>query len=294
MGVKKIDNNFSFKDVNFTESYFDDVFFAQLAKYLKDLTGISLENNSKNQALVHGRLSKLLLNEKIVDHKEILSRLNSKNPEFTKKFVSAMTTNTTEFFRESKHFDVLTDMIPKIIDSKPAHEKEMRLWCCASSTGQEIYSLGMTLMEAQEKKHFSLKMLASDIDYNVLKKASSGIYAANDVLGSVAPYLISKYFTRGTGECKNTFQIKDHLKDSIRFLMLNLMDHKYPFQHKFDIIFCRNVLIYFDAATVEKVIEKLIQNLNPGGYLFLGHSEGQVDLHKKLTRVANTVYQYKK
>jgi chemotaxis protein methyltransferase CheR len=223
----------------------------------------------------------------------MLSRGSS---EHLTEFICALTTNTTHFFRESVHFDFLKNRLPELAEAKrKQHKHELRVWCSASSTGQEVYTLMMVIQSFLNDanpafKTWDLKFLATDIDPEVLERASSGTYQETELSGVPDP-LKQQFFRAVRTGVQKAYQVQSEYRSKIRFAQFNLLTERYPFQFPFDIIFCRNVLIYFDRPTAEKVIEKLAGALAPGGLLFLGHSETGMMRSKVMKTLASGVYQ---
>ncbi len=265
--------------------------FRLLSKELKDRTGINLPENSKNLSLMASRLHSRIADMGLETYQEYLELLRDEDPELLREFVQALTTNTTHFFRESRHFDFLREALPGMLRLKKPGS-DLRVWCAASSTGQEPYTIGMTLLEALgPQSGWNLRFLATDIDDSVLRTAIEAVYTEKEI-GGLNPMLRQKYFESTGGSTGREFRIKPTLRNLIRYANLNLMN-EYPFQHKFDIIFCRNVLIYFDRETVDRVIEKLADALAPGGLLFIGHSETGALRCASLEPVSTAVYRKK-
>lgn len=265
--------------------------FNKLSFILKDLTGINLSLNSKNIVLMSSRLKKVLLKLGNISYKDLIAKLESNDSVAIKLFVIAMTTNTTYFFRENDHFDFLSKNIHQLCSLKiKARENELRIWCAAASSGEEAYTILITLLESGIAKDIKIKMLATDIDANVIRQAIEAVYSQEKVKN--VPLIIKqKYFTKMIKNNLSYYAINQDLKSYIKFGVLNLLDDKYPFKYKFDIIFCRNVLIYFDNQTSKMVINKLVDVLNVGGYLFLGHSEVIVGKIQGLQRIGTAIYQ---
>jgi chemotaxis protein methyltransferase CheR len=260
----------------------DDAGFFTAAKLLKDLCGISLDASSKNKSLMASRLSSVLRQKKLSGYNEYLNYLRLHGAEAQKEFVSAMTTNTTQFFRESAHFTHLCSYLPTIMQTKLSHgESELRVWCAAASTGQEPYSILINLFETLPNlTQWNLKFLATDIDQEVLKKASNATYT-EDEMESMPPMFRMKYFDLIKEGDRKQFQLKKEFANLIRFAEFNLLTEPYPFQYKFDVVFCRNVLIYFERHEAERVVNKILSSMNENGILFLGHSEGGL-MHSNL------------
>ena len=202
--------------------------------------------------------------------------------------VNALTTNKTDFFREPKHFDYLTArVLPALV---AAGERRLRVWSAGCSTGAEPYTLAMLLDAfAQERGGPDFGILATDLDTDVLAVARRGIFPRAAV-EPVPPLLQQRYVLRPTAPGRDEVRIAPALRAAIGFAALNLMDDHYPVGAPMDMIFCRNVLIYFDRETQEKVVRRLLANLRSGGHLFLGHSESIADLDLPLTLVGNTIF----
>jgi chemotaxis protein methyltransferase CheR len=264
--VKKLPDDFMIstrQEIELTRHQFQ--FFASL---MYELSGVNLPISAKNESLVKNRLSKLIRKYKLQSYDDLIEMLKNSTPQLTSEFISSLTTNKTHFFREDSHFDWLAGYLKTHFNT---HE-ELRFWCAAASTGQEPYTTAIVMRENLTPSQLSrTKFLATDIDLQVLKKAAEGAYTPNEMDG-LPDRLRTKYFdTYKDRELK--YRAKDELSNMIRYAPMNLVQDHYPFQHKFHLIFCRNVLIYFDPATTKKVIENLAHSLAPGGYLILGHSE---------------------
>lgn len=264
--------------------------FEELARILRELTGINLPLNDKNLSLMASRTAPLLRKYRITRYDEYVALLNDSSAEVVSEFVCHLTTNTTSFFREDSHFDLLKNILPQIAKQKLAKKQsELRIWCSASSTGQEAYSIAITATESLASSGIGVKILATDIDQEVLAKAEKGVYS-KDEIDSLPPQYRAKYFDQVTPSPK-TFQAKAVIRKNIYFAEFNLSADAYVFQHKFDVIFCRNVLIYFDRPAAIAVVGRLTNALSPGGYLFLGHSESGTVRNPLLKTIANAAYQ---
>lgn len=248
----------------------DEKGYHKLAGWLKTHAGIHMPPTPKNFTLMASRLSKIMGKLGLSSYADVYKMLEKGDAKVQKAFIEALTTNKTEFFREAHHFKVLPAIVQDILHKK----SELRLWCAAASRGHEPYTILFTLLEAglHPMKH-SLKFLASDIDQSVLEIASKGVYSADELVDVPAP-IRDRYMVKMPDNAKGErWKVRDELRQLITFACFNLVEFPYPFQHKFDIIFCRNVLIYFDRETVVRVKENLAQVLAPDGYLFIGHSE---------------------
>lgn len=260
--------------------------FLKLANHVRNLTGISLEASEKNLKLLETRIYKLNKLYGNLSLSEVNSFIDRNDRKFIKAFVSTVTTNTTHFFREIDHFKFLTTFVK---DYCQFGRDEIRVWCAASSTGQEPYSLAMTIKEALADRYVHLKCLATDIDEKVLRSAISGVYPKADYKSIPTPY--RRYFKPMEGDKLGSYVVIDDVKRSIKFRFINLLQTPYPFEHKFDIIFCRNVFIYFERDTVRAIIGEMARHLQVGGVFVVGHSEAISMLPKYLQKISTTVYQ---
>lgn len=270
--------------------------FEKLSDLLKELTGINLPMNSKNLSLMANRMRKVLRVTKHKSYKEFLRQLDTGDPECRQLFINALTTNTTHFFREGAHFEFLKDYFPKLIaQKKEMGSKEIRIWCAAASTGAEVYTTMMVLHESVGHllDGFTIRFLASDIDKKVLRKATIGVYTKPEMEG-VPPVFVQKYFQVTQAVPEKKYRVAPILQKGVTFAHFNLMTDVYPFQNPFDIVLCRNVLIYFSQETALKVVEKIIKSLSPGGLLFLGHSEFGIVRLSALNTLAHSVFEKRK
>jgi chemotaxis protein methyltransferase CheR len=270
----------------FEDIVLSDKLYTKFAEHMYTLAGVDLPLTPKNHALVRNRILKLLRLYQLKSYEDYWNLLSS-NPtsQLTSEFISALTTNMTSFYRESSHFDFLKEVLPQLLSKF----SDARIWCAAASTGQEPYTIAMTVAESLGPAATKVKILATDIDLQVLKKASVGTYEEREMQG-LPPELRQRYFSRVDVKGNEFWRIKDETHALIRFAPFNLMNPKYEFQHKFQVIFCRNVLIYFDEATTKRVIDNLTSCLAPGGYLVLGHSESGNVKHPNLKPMSRAVY----
>lgn len=206
---------------------------------------------------------------------------NSASPHW-EAFVNAFTINHTAFFREQHHFEALAKFAK-------TRKKPFSVWCCASSTGEEPYSIAMTLRESCPAPDSGVSILATDIDTHAVERAREGIYSLERSKPIPEEYL-SKYFQRGTGRRVGMVRAKAVLRDMIEFDTLNLLSPSWPTTGKFDVIFCRNTMIYFDKTTQTRILERFASMLKPGGLLFAGHSENFTYLTKAFRLQGQTVY----
>lgn len=263
----------------------DQKLFESLAQKIYQLAGIALPYNEKNVALLNNRLSRLLREFKIPSYQALDEALKFPKEDLKKGFISSLTTNKTDFFREEAHFDFLKKQLPSLFKSK----SEIRIWSSACSLGSEPYTVALIVSEMFqqpfEKSRF--KILATDLDLEVLKRAVSAQYSNLEMQG-MPPDLKQKYFKN----LNNGFYALDpELAKLVHFSEFNLMNHQYRFQKKFDFIFCRNVLIYFDKVTTDRVVDLLVSNLELNGHLIIGHSESGVIHHPYLKALGNSIFQ---
>jgi len=201
-----------------------------------------------------------------------------------------VTTNKTDFFREPKHFDFLVAQALPELTGQNAYGRPLVVWSAGCSTGEEPYTLAIVLSEyALTHPGFRFKILATDISTTVLARAERGVYS-DEVVAPVATPLKRKYFMRGREPGSSRVRVVPELRRLIEFRRLNFMDADYGLSERADAIFCRNVIIYFDRPTQERILGKLTRHLVPRGYLFVGHAETLHDMHLPLTPVAPALY----
>jgi chemotaxis protein methyltransferase CheR len=268
------------KDLEFEFTQAD---FSRVCALIYQRAGISL--NSGKQAMVYSRLSRRLRESGYPSFQRYLSWLeNTHDPKAEEEwqhFINALTTNLTSFFRESHHFDMLASIFKKW--SSPS----CRIWCSAASTGEEPYSLAMTAAESLDSR-VQIQILASDIDTQVLATAKHGIYDAH--ARGLSPERLKLHFLRGTGPNAGSIRIKPELRQMIDFQPFNLMSAHWDVGDPFDIVFCRNVMIYFDHDTQRQVLKNIHCVIKPQGMLFVGHSENFSDAKTLFALQGKTAY----
>jgi len=268
--------------------------FTQLRKFVYELTGIKLAD-SKRQMLC-GRLSRRLRALGLTSFQKYYEYVRSQGPSGAEvtEFINAVTTNKTDFYREPHHFDfVKNHIIPEVEKRTRPGCRQLRMWHAGCSTGEEPYTMSIVLHEALSKREpWSVQQLATDIDTNVLQHALQGRYDL-ERLDPVPTELRKRYFLRGKGEQAGMARIRSELAEWLTFRRLNLLAEPWPFSRnpQFDIIFCRNVMIYFDKPTQEKLVERFRKILAPGGYLLIGHSESLLGISSGFSCLGNTIYQ---
>jgi len=243
------------------------------------------------RVLVTSRLAKRLRHHGLDDYGQYCGLLRSPRGEEELPFlIDRISTNHTHFFREMKHFDFLRDTVIPAWQDDPQRAEPFRIWSAASSTGEEAYSIAIHLAE-----HFApaesgrWQIEGTDISTRVLEIAQRGVYEV-DKLGSVAPEVLRRHFQRGFNEWAGHLRVKDGLRKRVNFQHLNLLDGHYPFTRPFDLIFCRNVMIYFDRPTQETLVRQLAEKLVPGGHLLVGHSESLSGVKHALRLVRPAIY----
>jgi len=267
-----------------------DAEFRRLRDFIHTHTGIALSEHKR--ALVCSRLGKRLRRHNLVRFADYYALLTENDPGGGElvEMINAITTNKTEFFRESHHFDFLTEHV--LAPAAARRMPRIRFWSAGTSSGEEAYTVAMTVREAlTEDNAWDVRILATDIDTHVLEHAERGIYTGAQVERIPHP-LLRKYFYRGNGANAGRAMVKPTLQELIRFRHLNLLDDPWPVHGPFDAILCRNVVIYFDRETQRRVIERFTRLLKPQGYLLLGHSESLFDPGTALRHAGQSVYQY--
>lgn len=259
-----------------------DADFDRVQALIYKRAGISLHDGK--HAMVYSRLSRRLRDTGHSSFRDYLSWLESTEGPEWQEFVNALTTNLTSFFREQHHFEIFANFLK----SKPA-STTWNVWCSAASTGEEPYSIVMTALEALGSRG-SFSLSASDIDSKVLATAAQGIYRL-DALKGVDGGRMQKFFLRGKGANAGMARVKPELRQCIDFLIINLIKDDWPFRDPFDVVFCRNVMIYFDGDTQRRVLEKIHRVMKPGALLFVGHAENFSDSRDLFALKGKTVYE---
>lgn len=239
--------------------------FERVKKLIYNRAGISLSSSKQN--MVYSRLARRLRATGYLSFKEYLDSLENGNSHEWESFTNALTTNLTSFFREQHHFPMLERHVEKRRNNGKIH-----LWCSASSTGEEPYSMAMSMVHVFKTYTPPVHILATDLDTNVLAKARAGIYPL-ERLEKLPKDKLRKFFLKGKGAQAGYAMVRPELKNMITFRQLNLLDNNWSIRGPFDAIFCRNVMIYFDKPTQYKILQKFVPLLASDGLLFAGHSE---------------------
>ncbi|CAN5475952.1 protein-glutamate O-methyltransferase [soil metagenome] len=269
-------------DAPITEQEFD-----QISNLVYQHCGINLHKGK--QELVHARIAKQLHRKRLNSFADYM-RLIQHDP--TRKeflaFIDAITTNLTSFFREPMHYTFLREtLLPAILDRQPT-TPSLRAWSAGCSSGEEPYSIAMTINEVLNGRIASdVKILATDLSNRMLTLGETGVYAKSR-MHEVPPHLRAKYFKPFGGQ-GDAYKVNQDVRNLVSYRYLNLIQ-PWPFKGNFDFIFCRNVMIYFDKSTQQKLVTDLYDRLRPGGYLFTGHSESLSGLDHPFRYVQPTIY----
>ena len=258
--------------------------YSFISKAVYDECGIVLSDQKKD--MVYSRLARRIRALKLTDFSSYLRYLEqNKESEFS-EFINAITTNLTYFFREPHHFDFLKNTLIPEMKKNHKVDKRVRIWSAGCSTGMEPYSIAMTTLKAFPAG-WDFKILATDLDTHVLETAKKGIYQGESVAGIDDNLLKSYFLNDAQGE---RYKAKDSIKNLITFKQLNLLE-PWPMKGEFDVIFCRNVVIYFDLETKNRLFERYAELLRPNGYLILGHSETLGRGVSQFKPLGGTIYQ---
>jgi len=257
--------------------------FKRLAAIAYDISGIVLGDHKKE--LVYSRISRRIRKLGLSNFSQYCHHLEYNKATEVNEFVNSITTNLTSFFRESHHFEYLAkEIVPHW--KAQGKTKPIRIWSSACSSGPEPYSIAITLQKNMLVKDYNIKILATDLDSDVLKKGREGVYPLSDIEQLPRDYLSCFQRNEATG----MGMVKQDLKDMIQFNRLNLLG-PWPMKVKFDVIFCRNVVIYFNKETQKELFERLADQLEDGGHLFIGHSESLHGMTTRFVSKGRTIYQ---
>ena len=263
--------------------------FVALRAVVEKLTGIDLADD--RVALVEGRLRPVMREHRFRNYHDLLRIIQTPgNEALTRELIDRLTTNHTHFHREPRHYEILTQQVIPEISAAAIHrgDRDLRVWCAAASFGQEPYELCMTLMHTlgNDYNTFSAGVLATDISVRALETARTGIYPEADCVKLPAQLRIAYLDPLPGGR----YAIQERVKKEVMFRRFNLQQPSYPFKKGFDVIFCRNVLIYFSPDTQQRVLNRLISALRPGGYLFIGHAESPGTARSRLENAGPSVF----
>ncbi len=259
-----------------------DAEFQRVSALVGRLTGIVIKEHKRE--MIHSRLTRRLRALGLPNFADYLSLVESEaGAKEIGELINAVTTNLTAFFRESHHFDHFkSDILDPMLSSGASR---IRVWSSACSSGEEPYSIAMTALSAGANRHRDFKILATDLDTNILSRAAKGVYPADRIKGAPEALVKPAVKTLPSGEVEFTSDVKS----MITFRQLNLLN-KWPVSGPFDVIFCRNVLIYFDTPTKRDIVDRLANLVRPNGALYLGHSESLLGDHPLLISEGRTIY----
>ena len=268
----------SAKEFNFTKSDFERV-----RALIYKRAGISLADSK--QEMVYSRIARRLRATGIVSFATYLDELEAgrMGDSEWQSFTNALTTNLTSFFREAHHFPLLAEHLKRL-------QGPITIWCSASSTGEEPYSIAMTACEAFNTLAPPVQIIATDIDTNVLATGANGVYGI-ERLEKMSAERSKRFFLRGKGEQEGMVRVRPELRQLVTFKQLNLLADGWPLTGQFDVIFCRNVMIYFDKATQRKILARFVPLMKPHALLFAGHSENFLYVSEALKLRGKTVYE---
>jgi chemotaxis protein methyltransferase CheR len=264
------------------EFQFSSADFERVRELIYKHAGISL--SPIKQDMVYSRLARRLRARGDRTFAEYLDRAQ-REPDEWETFVNSLTTNLTSFFREAHHFDILAERLKKHGGRPP-----FRLWCSAASTGEEPYSLAITACEAFNTLTPPVQIIATDIDTNVLATAEKGVYGM-DRVDRLSKERMQRFFLKGTGAQAGFARVRPELQRLIEFKRINLLDKTWAVQGPFDVMFCRNVMIYFDKPTQHEILKRFMPMLKPDGLLFAGHSESFLHAADIFRSLGRTVYE---
>jgi chemotaxis protein methyltransferase CheR len=270
------------KDPEQKEFLFTQTEFERIRTLLYQHCGIKLNDSKK--FMVYSRLGRRLRATGTTSFEEYLDLIEQDQGKEWEAFINSLTTNLTAFFREPHHFPILKEHVLNL------PKKPLRLWCSAASTGEEPYTIAMTMIEAFDSYKPPVEIIATDIDTNVLAIARAGIYSW-DRVEKLPTETLKRYFLKGSGKNAGFVQVRDELRDLISFQPLNLLDEQWPINGGFDAIFCRNVMIYFDKETQYKILKRFVPMLESHGLLFAGHSESFLHASDIFKLKGNTIFE---
>lgn len=256
--------------------------FERVRRLIYQRAGISL--SEIKQDMVYSRLARRLRSTGATSFTQYLDRLEGGGGSEWEQFINSLTTNLTSFFREAHHFPLLADYL------RQRGGRTTKIWCCAASTGEEPYSIAMTVAETLGGNPGSVSILASDIDTGVLATAQSGRYGG-DRIDRLSPERLRRFFLESEGERGKVYTVRGELRRMVDFRSINLLDASWPMSDPFDVIFCRNVMIYFDKPTQYRILAHFAQAMPADGLLFAGHSESFLHAADIFRPLGKTVYQ---
>jgi len=274
------------------EFAFTDKDFDCLRQLVGKKTGIVLSDAKKD--MVYSRLARRLRQLRLDSFATYCALIEDEaaNADEMVQLTNAITTNLTSFFREGHHFDFFRDKVLPELQQKNAGDKRIRIWSSACSTGEEAYSIAIALRQGMpDLRGWDARILATDLDTNVLEKAERAVYKDERIEG-LSLDVRKHCFLKGRNGQGGLVKVRHELRDLITIRQLNLM-HAWPFRGPFDVVFCRNVVIYFNQDTQRRLIDRIAEHMSPGGYLFMGHSETLHNISDRFRLIGKTIYQLK-
>lgn len=271
----------------FREYDYSDVAFTRLQRLIHAHCGISLSADKKEN--VYSRLSRRLRALGLESFCDYCRMIEDGHLEELEQFTNALTTNLTGFFREAHHFEYLKETVIPELMQRNAQSRSLRIWSAGCSSGEEPYSIAMTLLEAMPQiASWDVRILATELDTGVFEKAVAGIYSQEDVR-DLSERQLKAGFQKGRGTQQGMVRVAPEVRKLVSFRHHNLMQD-WPMKGPFDIIFCRNVVIYFDKPTQQRLFNRFADIMAPGGHLFIGHSESLHNQTDRFKLIGRTIY----
>jgi chemotaxis protein methyltransferase CheR len=261
----------------------DATLFARFAALVRGRCGIHLPPSK--ESLLRGRLARRMRSLGVTRFADYYA-LAASDPAEAAQLVNSVTTNKTSFFREPHHFDLLR---AELEAHPPPAGETLKIWSAAASSGEEAYSAAMVAHQVLSPRAADVRVLATDVDTAVLARGEAAIYP-EDAIRDVPPAYVRPWFRRGRGDHAGSVRVAPALRERVSFRPLNFVEDPWPLRARFRVIFCRNALIYFEGPLQRRVVERLLSYLEPGGLLFLGHSEAMLGTASRLERVGVTAF----
>lgn len=258
--------------------------FQRISELAGRYTGIVLGDHKRD--MVYGRIARRVRKLNLFSFIDYLDYLEANITQELSSFINVITTNLTSFFRENHHFEYLEKTVLPELREKNSTAKRIRIWSAGCSSGQEPYSIAMTLLKAPMPTGWDVKILATDLDSDVLIKAKNAVYSITDIDG-LTDVIVKNYFQHSSNN--KEVKVKEQVSKYIHFKRLNLLEN-WPMSGPFDVIFCRNVVIYFDKPTQKILFDRYADMLAVGGYLFIGHSENLNGISHRFENLGHTIY----
>ena len=277
--------SFASREAAEREFVFTEADFERVRKLIYAHAGIAL--SPAKQDMVYSRLARRLRETRLKSFGDYLALLERGDKAEWEKFVNSLTTNLTSFFREPHHFPILAEHLKKL---QTQGRSQIKIWCSAASTGEEPYSIAMTVVEAFNSFNVPVSIFASDLDTNVLAFGMKGVYP-RDRVDKLSPERLSRFFTKGAAEPGESYTVKPELRRLITFQRINLLEPNWSVRGPLDVLFCRNVMIYFDKPTQHKILTRFAPLMSHDGLLFAGHSESFLHAADVFHSKGKTVYE---